>query len=175
MKKLLIIVALLLIFPACAQKLPSYKEGYGMVAVPYHFINRSGVTFLYTYEWLSSKDEGFSVKVQEGTYNKDVALSGLIPSGNYTIDTMIIRVVSAPNVISSMKDIEQKIEPPFDLYISSGSINMVPIVYEFEQYLDKDSIRIKPNVHDIEDDEEKFYIDRIKKRENFGEWEIEML
>lgn len=175
MKKLLIIVALLLIFPACAQKLPSYEDGYGMVAIPFHLINRSGIKFLHTYEWVSSQDEAFSVKIQEGTYNNDVALSKLLPSGNYKIDTLIIREVMDAGVISNFKEIKREIEPPFEIYISSGSIMMVPFVYEFEQYLEKDAIMSKPNIHEIEDTEKEFYIDRLKKRENFDGWKIEIL
>ena len=164
----------LVISSGCAQKLPSYKEGYGMVAVPYHIVNRSGFRFLYTFEWISSTDDNFSVKIQKETYNKDVALSDLIPSGNYLIDTVIIRVVSESNVMSSRRKIERKIESPFNLNVSSGSISMVPVVYEFEQYLGSQTILIDSNVHDLEDDEEQFYIDRIRNRENVNQWKVEI-
>jgi hypothetical protein len=172
--RILSVFLLLVISSGCAQKLPSYKEGYGMVAVPYYIINRSGFRFLYTFEWISSKDDNFSVKIQQGTYNKDVALSGLIPSGNYLIDTVIIRVVSESNVMSTRKKIEQKIEPTFNLNVSAGSISMVPVVYEFEQYLGSQTILIKSNVHDLADDEEEFFIDRIKKRENVNQWKVKI-
>ena len=175
MKKILFITLLFLILTACGQKLPSYTEGHGIVAVPYNLINRTNFKFLHTYEWKSSSDDKFSVKIQKGTYSKDLALSELIPSGNYTIDTIIIRQVSDTSVIGSFKEIERKIEPPFELYISPGSIMIVPVVYEFEQYLDADAIRTKPNVHDIEDDEKEFYIDKLKNKENFAEWKIKMI
>ena len=155
MNKLLFITSLFLVLSACGQKLPSYEEGYGMVATPYHLKNRTSLKFMYTYEWISSEDENFSVKIQQGTYPKDLALSELLPSGNYMIDTIVIRTVSQSKVISTTKEVERKIEPPFELYISPGSIMMVPVVYEFEQYLEKDSIIIQPNVHNIEDIEEE--------------------
>lgn len=175
MKKLLLITSLFFILSACGQKLPSYKEGYGMVAIPYHLTNRTSFKFIQTYEWRSSEDEKFSVKIQQGTYPKDVALSELLPSGNYTIDTFVIRMVSQSTVHSAMKEVERKIEPPFELYISPGSIMMVPVVYEYEQYLKDDTIIVQPNIHNIEDNEEKFYIDTLKNKENFGEWKIEMI
>ena len=147
-----------------------------MVAIPYHLINRTSLKFVHTYEWISSEDEKFSVKIQQGTYSKDLALSELLPSGNYTIDTIVIRTVSQSNVMSNMSEAERKIEPPFELHISPGSIMMVPVVYEFEQYIaDHDNIIVKPNVHNIEEIEEEFYIDKLKNKENFSDWKIEMI
>ena len=133
MVKKIIYISLFLILTSCSQKLPNYTEGFGMVAVPYHLINRTSLKFLYTYEWTSSQDNDFSIKIKQGTYAKDLALSGLLPSGTYTIDTLVIRTVQESNVLSSHKAIERKIEPPFELNISPGSIMMVPVVYEFQQ------------------------------------------
>ena len=69
----LIICGLLL--SGCAQNLPQQESGYGMVAVPYHFINRTKFGFLYAYEWRSREDEVFSVMIKKGTY------------GNLIVDT----------------------------------------------------------------------------------------
>ena len=175
MKKLLFISLIFFTLAACAQKLPSYKEGYGMVAVPYHLINRTDLKYLYTYEWISSENKEFSVKIQQGLNNKDVAVSGLIPSGNYTIDTLVIRGVAQANVDGTGRKMEQKIEPPFELQIMPGSIMVVPVVYEFEQYMEMEYIKIKPNIHNFKDDENEIYINILKNRENSGDWKVEIM
>ena len=175
MKKLLFISLLFLILSACAQKLPSYKEGHGMVAVPYHLKNRTSLKFLYTYEWISSEDDEFSVKIRQGTYSKDLAVSALIPAGNYKIDTLVIRSVSQANVEGTGREVKQKIEPPFELYISPGSIMVVPVVYEFEQFMENEYIKIKPNIHNFEADDNETYTDILKKKENIADWKIEVM
>jgi hypothetical protein len=83
--------------------------------------------------------------------------------------------VQQSNIIARTEEIERKIEPPFELFVSPGSIMMIPAVYEFEQYLDADAIIVQPNVHPIEDDEKEFFIGKLKNKENFAEWKIEVI
>ena len=161
-----------LMVPGCAQKLPDHEAGYGMVAVPYHFINRTKFGFLYAYEWQSSGNEEFSVLIKRGTYNKDVAVSDPISAGQYLVDTLVIHYVSDAQVESRINKQVHEYKDPFVVDVREGSITLIPFVYELEQYIQSESILFRENLHYFEGEEQTFYYDKLEKREGIDQWKI---
>lgn len=154
----------------CAQKLPTYQKGYGLVAVPYKFNNQTQYPFLYTYEWKSSEDDRFFLKISQKGYANDVSLSGLIPAGQYKIDTIVTRIVKESNIGSTHNKWEQKLDQPFTVYVEEGYVMLIPYVYEIVQYPQGDSILFKYNVHEIDVEEETFYTNKLTNKEGISGW-----
>ena len=161
-----------LLITGCAQKLPEQEAGYGMVAVPYHFINRTQFGFLQAFEWRSGDDENFSVLIKKGTYSNDVAISDPIPVGTYMVDTIIAHYVSDGQVESRRNKKVHEVKDPFVVDVYEGSITLIPFVYELEQYIQSESILFNSNFHYFEGDEQSFYHDKLEKREGIDQWKI---
>lgn len=159
----------------CAQKIPTYDTGYGLVAVPYNFKNSTNTPLLYTYELRSSTDAQFSVKIQQNLYHKDVSLSEPIKEGKYTIDAMILRSVLNSKVEHFRNEIVHKIEVPFDINVYDGEIVLVPFVFEVKQYQNGDEIYCIPSTVVFNDELEKFYSERLKNKENIEQWKMRIL
>lgn len=174
MKSIIFICLLtcVLLMTGCAQKLPKHEAGYGMVAIPYHFVNRTKFGFLYAYEWQSSDDELFSVLIKKGTYGNDVAVSDPIPAGQYLVDTLVLHYVSDVQVESRRGKQVHEFKDPFVVDVHEGSITLIPYVYELEQYIQSESILFRENLHYFEDDEQEFYSDKLRKREGIDQWKI---
>ena len=174
MKQLMTLCALTcaLLLSGCAQKLPDHKAGYGMVAVPYNFINRTKFGFLYSFEWQSSDDEEFSVLITKGTYSNDVAVSEPIPAGQYLVDTIVISTVTDVQVESMHNKQIEKVKDPFVVDVREGAITLIPYVYELEQYIQGDSVLFNNNFHFFQDDEQSFYYEKLQKREGIDQWKI---
>jgi hypothetical protein len=161
-----------LLLAGCAQKLPVQEAGYGMVAVPYHFINRTKFGFLYAYEWRSSDAEVFSVMIKRGTYSNDVAISDPLPADQYLVDTIVLHYVSDVQIESKRNKQVFEVKDPFVVDVHEGAITLIPFVYELEQYIQSESILFKENMHYFEGDEQSFYHDKLSKREGIEQWEI---
>lgn len=168
---LLITISLL----GCSQKLPKHESGYGMIGIPYHFINRTRFSFLNSFEWRSSTDDRFSVKVEHGTYNNDVALSSLIPAGSYSVDSLVIRTGGDTRVQTYRSKEIIALEDPFTVAIADGVILLAPYVLRAEQSIESESLYVKPAIHEFDDEDETFYAARLRKREGFRQWRIEIL
>ena len=165
-------IVLFMMFSGCAQKLPEQEAGYGMVAVPYNFINRTKVGFLNAYEWKCSDDERFSVLIKRGTYSNDVAVSEPLPVGQYLVDTIIVHYVSDVKVESRRNKTVHEVKDPFVVVVHEGSITLIPYVYEVEQYIQSESIFLKNNFHYFEGDEQDFYYAKLEDREGIDQWKI---
>lgn len=174
LKKLFILI-IPIFWVGCAQKLPEHESGYGMIAIPYHITNRTKFSFLNSFEWISSSDDRFSVKVESGTYNNDVALSDPIPAGSYTVDSLVIRTGGDTQVETMRSKQIIKIEYPFIVDIVDGVIMLAPYILKAEQSIESEAIYIKPAIHEFDDEDEAFYSDRLRKREGFSQWRIEIL
>lgn len=166
------LIVIMLVLAGCAQKLPTHEVGYGLVAVPYHFIKRTDLPFLLEYEFKSSTDGQFSVNVKRGTYGKDVAVSEPIKEGRYVVDTLVIRSIPIPDVESQASQDVTDLSPPFVIEVLNGQIGLIPMVIKVEQYLDGDKIILKN--HHVEFDEEikNYYVERLQNMENIGQWEV---
>ena len=173
-KKLFILLILIFLL-GCAQKLPQHDSGYGMIAMPYHIINRTQFSFLNSFEWISSTDDRFSVKVESGTYNKDVALSDLIPAGSYTVDSLLVRTGGDTRVETYRSKQIIEIEYPFTVDIVDGVIMLAPYVLKAEQSIESEAIYVSPAIHEFDDEDEAFYSAKLRKREGFSQWRIEIL
>jgi hypothetical protein len=159
----------------CAQKLPLHEAGYGLVAMPYHVINRSSIAYLYTYEWKSSTDEQISIKLDPGIRSDSIAFSDPIAEGQYTIDTLVVRSVPQHNVTSNSSSDERALEDPFIIDVFNGEIGLVPVVFKFEQYLQGEQIMMKNGAVEFDDELEKSYHDRLKEMENSNLWTVRTL
>ena len=173
-KRFFFLLILIVLF-GCTQKLPDHESGFGMIGIPYHLINRTDFSFLNSYEWISSSDDRFSVKVEYGTYNKDVALSDLIPAGSYNVDSLVVRTGGDTQVETYRSKQIIEIEYPFTVDIVDGVIMLAPYVLEVEQYIESESIYLNPSIHEFDDEDEAFYAAQLRKREGFEQWKIEIL
>jgi hypothetical protein len=175
MKKISFLITLIImpfLILSCSQKLPVQQAGFGLVAVPFHVINRTDFTFIYTYELRSSTDEKFCIMIKPGINNNDVSLSNLIKEGEYYVDKMVTKVVTDYYVMSKASKHEVDLEEPFTIYVNSGEIVLFPILVEVEQYLKNESIMVQGKNIEVNDELEKFYRDRIMKMENSNMWKV---
>jgi hypothetical protein len=159
----------------CAQKIPVHEAGYGLVAIPYHVINRSSIAYLHTYEWKSSTDEHISIKIDPGIRSDSIAFSDPIAEGQYTLDILVVRSVPQHHVTSSSSYDERALEDPFTIDVFNGEIGLVPVVFEFEQYLQGEQIMMKNGAVEFDDELEKAYHDRLEAMENSNLWKVRTL
>ena len=164
------------LFPfGCTQKLPTHEAGYGLVALPFNLMNRTSIQFIHTYEWRSSTDNRFSIKIERGSQYKGVAVSGPIPTGEYTVDTVIIRTPPQSHLSSPANKQESKLEAPFVVEIHEGEIGLIPLVFEAEQTLKQQSIYLDHNVVEFDDELKRFYTEMLEKKENIDQWKVRHL
>ncbi|MGI9535601.1 MAG: hypothetical protein ACR2PB_00920 [Desulfocapsaceae bacterium] len=152
-----------------------HDAGYGLVALPFNLINRTSIAFIHTYEWRSSTDGRFSIKIERGSQYKGVAVSGPIAAGEYTVDTIVVRTPPQSNLSSATSREESKIEVPFVVEVHDGEIGLIPLVFEAEQTLKHESIYLNHNVVEFDDELERFYSEKLKKKENISQWKIRLL
>ena len=62
---------------------------------------------------------------------------------NTLIDTNVVSIVNDAQVMSQRSRQKLKIENPFAIDVHDGSITLIPLVYEIEQYVESESILIK--------------------------------
>ena len=110
--------------------------------------------------------------IEKSQFNNDVSVSGLIPAGQYLVDSIVVSVVNDAQVMSQWSRQEHKIKDPFVIDVYEGSITLIPFVYEMEQYVESESILIKKNFHYFHGDEQSIYYNKLKKREGIDQWKI---
>ena len=63
------------------------------------------------------------------------------------IDTIVVSIVNDAQVKSQWSRKELKMEDPFFIDVHDGTITLIPLVYEIEQYIESEYILIKRNLH----------------------------
>ena len=159
----------------CAQQIPTHDTGYGLVAIPYKFINTTEFSPIYTYEFRSSEDALFSAKIQMKLYSNDVSISEPIKQGRYTIDTIIMKAAPQSKLSGTRSTIVHKIEMPFEINIYDGVVVLIPFIFEVNQYQENEMIYCTPKTVPFEGDSEIFYSEKLKNRENIEQWEVMVL
>ena len=173
MKKInaLFVSLFLLVLSGCAQKLPLYQDGMGLVALPFKVSNSSSLPLLRSYEFKSSSDDAFSLIVSKQS-NSDLVLSEPIPAGRYTIDTIIIRIIPSSEIITKTHTETVPIEAPFDVFVNGGELVLLDTLWSVHQYEQGRMIRQNSKTEELSEADRKRYLSQLDAMENSGQWTL---
>lgn len=173
--KIIYLSVIIIFLSGCTQKIPTHDTGYGLVAIPCSFINKTSFSIMSTYEFRSSTDAQFSIKIKQNMNHKDVVISEAIKMGTYTVDAIIIKNLPQSRVSSAKREYVHKIEPPFEINVYDGEIVLIPFVFEVKQYQESETIYCIPRTFAFDDELEEFYSDKLKNKKNVEQWKIKVL
>jgi len=165
-------LVLILCICGCARKLPEQREGYGLVAQPFKYINRTEFSHLYALEMKCSANEAFSFRIEPQPYNDGLVVSPPLAAGDYIVDTLVLIHVSEPGVMSDSRREVQKIKKPFTLPIRAGRITLIPSLLTLEQEEQGKVIRTRIDSKALDEDGKAEYQRALSAMENGGQWQV---
>lgn len=162
-----------LLVGGCAQKLPTPSLAEGLLVMPMQAVNTTTPRqFVLFYEFVNSSEPSPSLIIRPDAA-ADFWISPLLPQGNYSMDTLVLRSSNQYGVISSANKEEIPLDRPMTFSIQPGEITFMAGLLEVRQSMDDgETIRFQHNFRKMTDAEYEDYLGRFLSLENSGGWKI---
>lgn len=163
-----------LILSSCAQKLPSYEQGHGLIAVPFRVSNPTSYQLIRAIELKSSRDQSFSLRLEAPPFNDDVVFSKPIPSGSYLIDYYLMKVVPVSGVNDGLSPSPTPLSTPVQVAIKDGELFVFPLAFKAAQSTRADYIYCDFSYSPLAQSEARYYREKLSSLENGERWRVNL-